>query len=107
MNYGIKKNNTEEQAESCAAKRNIKDSVFTKIFREKKYLLKLYQALHPEDTISTEDDLETITLEAVFINDMVNDLGFEVNDRLFVLVEAQSTASVNIIIRSFMYLGNR
>ncbi|MCD8215420.1 MAG: hypothetical protein LUC97_07260 [Clostridiales bacterium] len=30
-------------------KRKIKDSVFTKMFRQKKYLLQLYQALHPED----------------------------------------------------------
>ncbi|MCD8215419.1 MAG: hypothetical protein LUC97_07255 [Clostridiales bacterium] len=36
---------------------------------------------------------------------MTNDLGFAVKDKLFVLVEAQSTVSVNIIIRSFMYLA--
>ena len=30
-------------------KRKIKDSVFTSLFQDKKYLLQLYQALHPED----------------------------------------------------------
>ncbi|MCC8014726.1 MAG: hypothetical protein LIO87_05975 [Eubacterium sp.] len=90
---------------SFAAKRNIKDSVFTKIFGEKKYLLQLYQALHPEDTETTEEDLKTITLEPIFLKDITNDLGFSVKDKLFILVEAQSTVSVNIIVRSFMYLA--
>ena len=31
-------------------KRKIKDSVFTNLFQDKKYLLQLYKALHPEDT---------------------------------------------------------
>ncbi len=88
------------------ARRNIKDSVFTKMFSQKKYLLQLYQSLHPEDTVSTEDDLRTITLEPIFVKSLTNDLGFSVNDRLFVLVEAQSTESVNIIFRSFMYLAH-
>jgi len=30
-------------------KRKIKDSVFTDLFQNKKYLLQLYKALHPED----------------------------------------------------------
>ncbi|MCD8238198.1 MAG: hypothetical protein LUC92_02520 [Clostridiales bacterium] len=92
-------NNTE-------AKRNIKDSVFTKMFGQKKYLLQLYQSLHPEDTAATADDLRTITLEPIFIKSLTNDLGFSVGDKLFILVEAQSTESVNIIFRSFMYLAH-
>ncbi|MCD8238038.1 MAG: hypothetical protein LUC92_01690 [Clostridiales bacterium] len=88
------------------AKRNIKDTVFTRLFREKKYLLQLYQALHPEDKTATEEDLKTITLEPIFLKDITNDLGFSVKDKLFILVEAQSTASVNIIVRSFMYLAH-
>lgn len=94
------------QPEGGKIRRNIKDTVFTKIFGEKKYLLQLYQALHPEDTTTTEDDLKTITLESVFLKDITNDLGFSVNDKIFILVEAQSTVSVNIIIRSFMYLAH-
>lgn len=31
-------------------KRNVKDSVFTNLFGTPKYLFKMYQALHPEDT---------------------------------------------------------
>ncbi|MCD8159365.1 MAG: hypothetical protein LUD77_10920 [Clostridiales bacterium] len=85
--------------------RKIKDSVFTRIFKIKKYLLQLYQALHPEDTNTTVDGLDIITLAPIFINDMTNDLGFAVKDKLFILVEAQSTLSMNIIVRSFMYLA--
>ncbi|MCD7778092.1 MAG: hypothetical protein LUH47_06285 [Clostridiales bacterium] len=106
MEQGNKKDILTIEKSKNTVKRNIKDTVFTKMFSEKKYLLKLYQALHPEDTTSTEDDLKTITLETVFLKDITNDLGFSVNDRIFILVEAQSTVSVNIIIRSFMYLAH-
>ncbi|MCD8089384.1 MAG: hypothetical protein LUD81_01950, partial [Clostridiales bacterium] len=91
-----------KSAKQMLVKRNIKDTVFTRLFREKKYLLQLYQALHPEDITATENDLKTITLESIFTKEISNDLGFAVNDKLFILVEAQSTISVNIIVRSFL-----
>ncbi len=34
-----------------APKRTVRDSVFVDLFQDKKYLLKLYQTLHPEDTL--------------------------------------------------------
>ena len=37
------------------AKHKIKDSVFTNLFKDKKYLFQLYKALHPEDTNATEE----------------------------------------------------
>ncbi len=40
-------------------KRKIKDSVFTNLFQDKKYLLQLYKALHPEDSNVTEDEIAT------------------------------------------------
>ncbi len=94
------------QPDKNMLKRNTKDTVFTRLFREKKYLLQLYQALHPEDAETTEDDLKTITLEPVFMKDITNDLGFSVKDKIFILVEAQSTVSVNIVVRSFLYLAH-
>lgn len=86
-------------------KRKIKDSVFTNLFRDKKYLLQLYQALHPEDYGVTEENLADITLNHVLVGADYNDLGFSVRGRLIVLVESQSTWSVNIIIRAFLYLA--
>ena len=85
-------------------KRKIKDSVFTNLFQDKKYLLQLYKALHPEDTDVTEDEIEDITIKHVLIDADYNDLGFSVGNRLMVLVESQSTWSYNIIIRALMYL---
>lgn len=63
--------------------------------------------LHPEDESITEADLEIVTLQSILLNGIYNDLGFLVRkDRLMVLVEAQSTWSPNIVIRSLMYLMN-
>ena len=88
-------------------KRNVKDSLFTHMFGDdsKEYLLLLYQALHPEDKETDVSDLSLITIENVLANDIYNDLGFIVNNKLVVLVEAQSTWSPNIILRMFMYLA--
>lgn len=85
-------------------KRKIKDSVFTNLFQNKKYLLQLYQALHPEDCNVTEDEIEDITIKHVMVDADYNDLGFSVGNRLMILVESQSTWTVNIVIRALMYL---
>lgn len=85
-------------------KRKIRDSVFTNLFQDKKYLLQLYKALHPEDSNVTEDKIEDVTIKHVLVDADYNDLGFSIGDRLMVLVESQSTWTVNIIIRALMYL---
>ena len=85
-------------------KRKIKDSVFTNLFQDKKYLLQLYQALHPEDSGVTEDDIKDITIKHILVDADYNDLGFSIGDRLVILVESQSSWTVNIIIRALMYL---
>lgn len=94
-----------QDKEKNVVKRNIKDCVFTDLFGNKKYLRELYLALHPEDTDVTEDDLTDITIENVLVNDLYNDLGFRVGDKLIILVEAQSTWSPNILIRSLLYVA--
>lgn len=85
-------------------KRKIKDSVFKNLFQEKKYLLQLYKALHPEDCNVTEDEIADVTIKHVLIDADYNDLGFSVGNRLMVLVESQSTWTFNIIICALMYL---
>lgn len=86
-------------------KRTIKDSVFTNLFSDLKNLIQLYRTLHPEDAETSEQDLEYITLENVLVNNFYNDLGFLANDRLMILVEAQSTWSPNIVMRGLIYLA--
>ena len=78
-------------------KRKIKDSVFTNLFQDKKYLLRLYKALHPEDSDVTEDDIKDITIKHILVDADYNDLGFSVGERLVILVESQSTWTLNII----------
>ena len=85
-------------------KRAIQDSVFTNLFRDKKYQIQLYRALHPEDTGISEDDIVTVTVQNVLTDNTYNDLGILIGDTLLILVEAQSTWSENIIMRALMYL---
>ena len=88
------------------SRRNIKDSVFTDLFRDKKYTLQLYKALHPEDKNVTTKDIKIVTLKAIVVNDIYNDLGMIIKDKIIFLLESQSTWSVNILVRLFLYLAN-
>jgi translation initiation factor 2 beta subunit (eIF-2beta)/eIF-5 len=88
------------------AKRTTKNSVFLNLFGDKKYLLQLYQTLHPEDADITEDDLDIVTIENILTDNLYNDLGLIAHgDKLLLLLEAQSTWTVNILIRVLMYLA--
>ena len=84
-------------------KRNIKDSLFCNYFSYPKHVLALSHDLYP-DTIITLKDIEILTIHRVLTNGTYNDLGFQIGDRLIVLVEAQSTWSVNILIRAMDYI---
>ena len=85
-------------------KRTAKDSVFCDLFRDPENLLELYRCLHPEDTTATVNDLGNVTLRNILVDDQYNDLGFTVRDKQLILLEAQSTWSVNIVLRILMYL---
>ena len=98
--------NTMKKAEKLKVRRNIKDSVFTDLFRDKKYTLQLYKALHPEDKSATTKDIKIVTLKAIVVNDIYNDLGMIIKDKIIFLLESQSTWSVNILVRMFLYLAN-
>lgn len=100
------KNGTEtaEEKEERVVKHTVKDSVFTSLFKEKRYLIQLYRALHPEDAKTTEDDLKDVTVSNVLVDDIYNDLGFTVGTTMMLLIEVQSTWTVNIIFRALMYL---
>ena len=94
-----------KQVQEIMAKRKAKDSVFLDLFQNKSYLLKLYRTLHPEDTTATEDSLTDVTITNVLTDNLYNDLGFIVNNKLLILVEAQSTWTVNILVRILLYLA--
>ena len=75
-----------KQTQEVMAKRTAKNSVFLDLFQIKSYLLKLYKTLHPEDTTATEDSLTDITIENVLTDNLYNDLGFIVNDKLMIQI---------------------
>ena len=104
-NRGDKVQDDTKQAQEVMAKRTAKNSVFLDLFQNKSYLLKLYKTLHPEDTTATEDSLTDVTIENVLTDNLYNDLGFIVNNKLMILIEAQSTWTMNILVRVLLYLA--
>ena len=101
----IKLSRKNKQASGKQLKRNVKDTVFTNMFGMKEFSLELYKSLHPEDKDVVESDIKTITLKPVITKDIYNDLGMLVKNKIIILVEAQSTWSVNILWRHFFYLA--
>ena len=79
--------------------------VVTSLFREPKYLLQLYQALHPEDHEATEESIRNVTITNVLLDQYYNDVGFQVGEKLVILVEQQSSWSINIVVRCLLYLA--
>ena len=94
-----------EKKPEQVAKYTVKDSVFTSLFREPKYLLQLYQALHPEDHEATEDSIKNVTITNVLLDQYYNDVGFQIGEKIVILVEQQSSWSINIVVRCLLYLA--
>lgn len=59
-------------------KRNIKDSVFSALFKEPKYLRELCSVLKPDVTKEELDSIRDVTIENILINGLYNDLAFTV-----------------------------
>ena len=83
--------------------RQYKDRLFTLIFRDKRDLLQLYNALNNTDYSNTED-IEVNTLEDVIYMGMKNDVSFLFTDVLN-LYEHQSTFSPNLPLRGLLYFA--
>ena len=66
----------------------------------------MIQALHPEMTDIKENDIKLVTLNNVILNGQYNDLALMVKDKLIIFVEAQSTWSINILVRILLYLAS-
>jgi len=83
--------------------RQYKSSVFTMLFKEKKELLSLYNALNNSD-YTKEEELEVVTLENAIYMSMKNDLAFVLDNRL-ILYEHQSTPNPNLPLRDLFYVS--
>ena len=80
-----------------------KDRLFRLIFREKKELLELYNAVN-ESHYTNPDDLEITTIEDAVYMGMQNDLSFIIGDEMN-LYEHQSTFSPNLPLRGLFYFS--
>ena len=85
--------------------RKYKDRLFRFLFKEKKDLLDLYNAVNGSNYDEPEE-LEIVTMEDVIFLKMKNDLSFMVADRLN-LYEHQSTYSPNMPLRGLIYLARQ
>ncbi|MBE5891763.1 MAG: hypothetical protein E7286_00125 [Lachnospiraceae bacterium] len=85
--------------------RKYKDRLFRFLFKEKKDLLDLYNAVN-RSNYDDPEVLEIMTMEDVIFLKMKNDLSFMVTDRLN-LYEHQSTYSPNMPLRGLFYLARQ
>ncbi|MCI6086315.1 MAG: Rpn family recombination-promoting nuclease/putative transposase [Selenomonas sp.] len=85
------------------ANRQFKDSVFRKLFNNRKELAKLYQAIQPGIVVSPQD-LKITTLRNVFLDSQKNDLSFLWKGTSVVLIEHQSTWNENMPLRMLPYI---
>ena len=93
-----------KQTEEKSVKRDYKSRMFTMIFRDKKELLQLYNAVGQRNYENPE--LLTInTLENAIYMSMQNDLSFVIDSRLS-LYEHQSTHNPNLPLRFLLYLSD-
>ena len=83
-------------------KRNHKDTVFRKLFEDKKELLSLYNALY-NTNYPNPDDLDVTTLENAIYLKHKNDLACVLDLRLSV-IEQQSTINPNMPLRMLRYI---
>ena len=73
MEHNAEISENTQQESVPVMKRTIKDSVFTNLFKDKKYLIQLYQALHPDDKQTTENDIkDDVGVKRVFRNSLTS-----------------------------------
>lgn len=82
--------------------RNHKDNVFCLLYREKKNLLSLYNAVNGT-TYEREEELEVVTLEEAICLRIRNDAAFVIDSRLN-LYEQQASINPNMPLRDLYYV---
>jgi len=83
--------------------RNHKDNVFCLLYREKKNLLSLYNAMNGT-SYEKEEELEVVTLEEAICLRMKNDAAFVIDSTLN-LYEQQASVNPNMPIRDLYYVA--
>ena len=83
--------------------RDLEKIVFRTMFADKNSILNLYRALHPEDVIATEADIDNITIGDLLGNDVFDDICFTVRKSNLMFVEFQDTYNPSMGLRFFLY----
>ena len=81
-----------------------KATVFTDMFSIARYAVRLARALRRGLDI-TEADIKILTLNSVLMVKPFNDIGLLVKGEILICSEAQSTWSLNIVVRMLLYLA--
>ena len=89
--------------EQLYVNREYKDSVFRMLYREKKNLLQLYNALNGTSHTDPEKLIFTTLENAIYLG-MKNDVSFLLDDRM-TLYEHQSTWNPNMPLRDLLYIA--
>lgn len=89
--------------EKVTLKRNYKDVLFRRVFKDKKSLLELYNAVNGTN-YSDEEELTIVTLEDAIYMNVKNDIAFLVGTYLN-LYEHQSTVNPNMPLRCLIYIA--
>jgi predicted transposase/invertase (TIGR01784 family) len=84
--------------------KKFKNSVFTTLFADPGLLRELYCALEGVD-LPPDTAVSINTLDDVLFMDLFNDISFEIDGKLIVLIEHQSTINPNMALRLLMYIG--
>lgn len=94
----------QEKEEDTPVYRTYKDRVFRMLFKKKKRLLELYNALN-DTAYDDEDELTVNTLENVIYLKMKNDVSFIIGCDMC-LYEHQSSYCPNMPLRGFLYFAD-
>ena len=81
-----------------------KDSVFSFLFSDTNVLRELYCALE-NVTLPADVPITINTLQDVLFLDRINDISFEIDGKLVILIEHQSTINPNMALRLLMYIA--
>ena len=95
---------TEKNLKHPVPVRAYKDRIFRMIFKEKRALLALYNAMN-DTAYQDPEELVITTLENAIYLGMKNDVSFMICDRLF-LYEHQSTKNPNMPLRNLLYVAD-
>ena len=99
----VKRRSSATHIKGMKINNKFKNSVFTMLFDNPDLLRELYCALE-DVTLPPNVPVSINTLENVIYMDMYNDISFEINGKLVVLIEHQSTVNPNMALRMLLYI---